>query len=443
MNKLAQEVAKNILCDDPEIEYRIESGIENNRKGFMTIRLEDSKGQPLQQAMIKFRQINHEYHFGCNAFMLDQFQEDEKNTLYRERFSELFNLAVVPFYWSDLEPEDGNPRFGKDSAPIYRRPPVDLVLEFCDEHKITPKGHLLCWHEFLPQWLPENQTEHKKRLEKRIAELAQRYADKIPIWDVTNEALQWNPIKSILMPENHVEESFVMAEKYFPASTKLLYNDGPFVSWDSYHGNYTPLYMLVRHLQNSGRRVSGLGLQYHMFKPAENMIDFSHHFLNQNFIYANMDQYAKLGIPLNVSEITISGNRALGDGDRFQELVTEKLYKIWFSHKATNGIIWWNLVDGTAARARQNTEEGENIHRGGMLNYDMSPKPVYNTIKRLLHKEWVSEGKLQYSDSSVNNFRGFYGEYELEIETNLGSEKHLVNLRSDSKNEITIECGVK
>ena len=52
--------------------------------------------------------------------MAEQFNEAEKNTIYEQKFAELFNLAVVPFYWSDLEPEDGKPRFAKDSPPIKR-----------------------------------------------------------------------------------------------------------------------------------------------------------------------------------------------------------------------------------------------------------------------------------------------------------------------------------
>ncbi len=54
--------------------------------------------------------------------MLDQFSSPEQNKAYREMFTALFNIATLPFYWSDLEPEQGRPRFAKDSPNIYRRP---------------------------------------------------------------------------------------------------------------------------------------------------------------------------------------------------------------------------------------------------------------------------------------------------------------------------------
>lgn len=37
--------------------------------------------------------------------MLDQFSSPEQNKAYREMFTALFNIATLPFYWSDLEPE--------------------------------------------------------------------------------------------------------------------------------------------------------------------------------------------------------------------------------------------------------------------------------------------------------------------------------------------------
>ena len=438
MNLLAKQISRNLLCEDHEIEFRIKNGIETNRKGFGKLKLSDAHGKPIQKADVSFRLIRHEYRFGCNAFMLGQFQETEKNARYEEIFADTFNLAVVPFYWSDLEPEDGKPRFERGSAPIYRRPPTDSVLEFCEKHRITPKGHLLCYHEFVPSWVPIERDNLEARLERRIREIAERYAGKINIWDVANEALQWNPAHGAIMPCNHVEKAFRMAVKYFPESTELLYNDGPWVSWDSYRGDYTPLYMLARHLLMSGLPLRGLGLQYHMFAKTSAMVEWANQFINQRLIFANLDQYAKLGIPINISEITVVGNRDLGDGDKFQELVAEKLYRIWFSHPSTNGIIWWNLVDGTAAYAPLGTEEGENQYRGGLVDFNLTPKPALRALRKLIKNEWTSSGTVAYEDGVENCFQGFYGDYELIIKTNSETVIKTVKLSKNAKNEFEL-----
>lgn len=438
MNELGNALAGNLLRNDPEIEQRITLGIEANRKSFASIELRHANGTPVERAKIWIRQLNHAFHFGCNSFMLEQFSEEDKNRCYEEMFANLFNLAVVPFYWSDLEPEDGATRFVKNSIPIYRRPPPDTVLDFCRRRDIVPKGHLLCWHEFVPAWLKAYGNEIPARLERRIREIAERYGKDIKIWDVANEALQWDALHRY-MPPHHVESAFRIAEKFFPNATRMLYNEGPFVSWANYHGDYSPLYLLVKSLMAQKLKVDGLGLQYHMFTgDFDKVRHWADNFLNPYYLYATMDQYAKLGIPLNVSEISIAGSREFGDGDEFQELVAERLYRIWFSHPAMNGIIWWNLVDGTAAYAPPGSEDGENRYRAGLLNYDLSPKPAYVALSRLINQEWRSNITLEYHHAEISKFHGFFGDYEITIQFDGGVSTHRISLRTDEKNKFSL-----
>ena len=75
--------------------------------------------------------------------MLDEFETEEKNRIYREEFKKYFNIATIPFYWKDLEPERGKPRYAKNSYLVYRRPASDLCLEYCADNVIGPKAHCL------------------------------------------------------------------------------------------------------------------------------------------------------------------------------------------------------------------------------------------------------------------------------------------------------------
>lgn len=439
MNELAQAVAGNLLRDDPESEARIAAGIAANRKGWGRLSLVHPDGTPVTRASVAYRQLGHEYRFGCNAFMLEQFAEAEKNAAYEEAFAALFNLAVVPFYWNAIEPEEGRLRFSRDSAPIYRRPPPDVVLDFCEARGIMPKGHLLFWHTALPDWLPRERPAIARCLERRVRELAERYAGRIPVWDVANEALQWNPILGRTLPDDHVETAFRLAGRYFPETTELLYNEGTLESWGWFHGAYTPLYLLARHLLAAGLPLRGVGLQAHMFRQAGAAGGgWSGLHLDPRFIFAHLDLYARLGVPLNISEITITAHRDLGDGDAFQQQVAEKLYRIWFSHAATNGIVWWNLVDGTAAFAPQNSELGENQYRGGLLNYDLSPKPAYRALQRLIREDWHSAGAFNYTEGGANQFHGFYGDYALTIQTGHGTFDRQIRLSRSAAATFTL-----
>lgn len=411
MNERARHLLRHFLADDPEVEARIQAGTEANRKGYGTIELLDRDGRPVPRATVRLALQRHEYHFGCNLFMLDQFTSAEQNAAYRARFAEIFNLAVVPLYWSDLEPQDGHPRFAKDSPPRYRRPPVDLCLEYCAAQGITPKGHPLLWHLFWPDWLRGTKAEIERRIARRFHEIAERYAGRIPIWDVANEA---QTVNGRLDLDAHVDLAFALAGRYFPGSV-LTYNDDR--RWWDLQGDYSPVYLLVRHLMDRHLGVNALGFQYHMF---EGLLGQADQFMNPRHLFRCLDQYAKLGIPLNLSEISIISRRDLGDGDAFQAAVVERLYRLWFSHAATNGAVWWNLVDGTAAYAPMGTEEGENSLRAGLLNYDLSDKPAFTVLKRLITQEWSTRATLDYVAGARNAFHGFHGTYAVEIETAQG-----------------------
>ncbi|OGV75366.1 MAG: hypothetical protein A3K19_08930 [Lentisphaerae bacterium RIFOXYB12_FULL_65_16] len=436
MNDLAKNIARNLLTDDPEIEGRISRGIEEHRKGSGTIKVVGPDGNPVEGAKVTLRQVRHEFHFGCNAFMIGQFPEAEQNARYEEVFSDLFNLAVVPFYWSDLEPGDGALRFDTNSPPIYRRPPPDLVLEFCDRNGITPKGHPLLWHQFRPNWLSLDELEMQRRIRRRFREIAERYADRIKIWDVCNEAQTMTVgTPKCHMPDNHVELAFELAAEYFPDCIRT-YNDDRM--WYIYSKTYSPVYLLVKSLLERAYKVNALGLQYHMFQSALKDAD---KFMTPSRLFDGLDLYGKLNIPINFSEVSIISRRDLGDGDTFQKLVTEKLYRLWFSHAAVNGIIWWNMVDGTAAYAPLGSEQGENSLRAGLVNYDFTPKPAYTALHDLVTREWRTHARLDYTAGAGNTFRGFYGDYAVTVETDAGTSQHRLKLSKNALNTFTLHLG--
>ena len=90
---------------------RVELDIKRNRMGWCTVFLKDASGAPLKNCEIKIRQKSHDFKFGCNAFKLKNFAEQEKNDAYEEYFKRVFNEAVVPFLWDSTEPEQGKFRF--------------------------------------------------------------------------------------------------------------------------------------------------------------------------------------------------------------------------------------------------------------------------------------------------------------------------------------------
>ena len=436
MNQLAKELSQYLTQPDDEVDFRIQSGIEMYRKGWAKLNIVNAKGEAVKNAAVNYKQLDHDYLFGCNAFMINQFKSIEQNRQYEETFAKVFNHAVIPFYWSDLEPEDGKVRFAAGSKPdIYRRPPPDEVLDFCKRKNITPKGHPLCWHLYHPVWTPRDSALLMERLEQRISEIAARYGKSIKIWDCVNETLTRYPLARNdvpAYPDDYAEQAFHIAQRYLPHA-KLICNDDN--KWWNFQGDYSPVYMLLDRLKEHGCNVGGLGLQYHMFQHLLAEADL---FMNPRVILKMLDLYAKLKVPVNFSEVSIISRRDLGDGDLFQELVTEKLYKLWFSHPVTDSIVWWNLVDGTAAGAPAGSEDGENSLRAGLVNYDFTPKAAYRALDKLINHEWRTNGKLEYADGEANQIHGFFGRYELEVATDTGKVKTEIHLHKNSPNIFTV-----
>ena len=135
---------------------RIRQGVED-RKQWARILVKDRAGNAVPGARLTIEQVSHEFKYGANLFMLDEMETPEKNETYKSIFADTFNMATLPFYWKDLEPTQGKPRFAADSPRVYRRPAPDLCLDFCGRHGITPKLHCLNYDPWTPDWVPREQ----------------------------------------------------------------------------------------------------------------------------------------------------------------------------------------------------------------------------------------------------------------------------------------------
>lgn len=413
----ATTVFKYINEQREETEERVRLNIEQNRKGFATLRVADGKGHPIKGASVHARLIQHEFKHGANLFLLDEMESSEKNRLYKQRFAEAFNLATLPFYWKDVEPEQGKNRYGKDSPRIYRRPAPDLCMEYCTQHGIEPKLHCLNYMNYTPQWVPDDIKTTKRLLEKRFAEIAGRYADAIPGIEVINETLCWNSWNSRLLfrEPDLLEWSFKLAEKYFPHN-ELIINEAAGIYQHYAQGNRMPYYMLVERALRNGARIDTVGTQFHLFFPQKDEEKHLDTFYNPRSLFSVLDHLAMLGKPLQITEITIPAYSDHSEDEQLQAELLRVFYSIWFSHPAMEAIIYWNLVDGYAYGAKPGDMNcGENVYRGGLLRFDLSPKPAYQVLYDLFHKEWHTDVTLETDENGCCRLHGFYGEYALEI----------------------------
>ena len=393
----------------------VNTGIERNRKGYAKLVLKDKDGNPVKNASVKVNQKTHEFKYGANLFMLDELESDEKNELYKKYFADAFNMATLPFYWDDLEPEKGKQRYEKDSPKIYRRPSPDLCIEFCEKNGIEPREHALAYDHFYPKWLKDaSPNEVKAEMERHFREIAERYADKIDTIEVTNE-MYWNGRTTAMYDEDDfLEFAYKLARKYF-THNKLAINEWSAV-WNGEGRITDQYYAYIKNAMYEGAPIDAIGMQFHMFYKKEDELSSTSKVYNPYQLYKIMNRYAKLNKPIQVTEVTIPAYSNSEEDEKIQAEIIKNLYSIWFSHENVEQIIYWNLVDGYAAFAPQgDMESGENYYYGGLIHFDFTPKPSYYMVKNLFQNVWHTEKEIGTNDEGKAEFKGFYGKYDIEI----------------------------
>lgn len=410
------------IVTDSETNKAIQEGIEKNRKGNFVVKTNAKK--------VKVTLKNHKFRFGCNLFMLDEFPDDpNKNVIYRQKFKEVFNLATLPFYWDATEPEEGKTRYEIGSPALYRRPPVDLCIKYCEENNIEPREHALCYDGFFPDWLVDKTVpEIKQYIVKRMQQISRRYADKIPTIEVTNEMF-WDKGKTpIYADPDFMVFCYEQAAKYFPKN-ELCINEWSGDIWNKNPLPWNNYYLIIENLLLKGARVDAIGMQYHMFYNKDDYFKSTRRVYNLRHLIQVMDNFARLKKPFQITEITIPAFTEESADEQAQADIIEQLYSTWFSYPNVEQIIYWNLVDGYAAFTEPgNMTAGENVYRGGLLRFDLSEKPAFQRIKHLVKDVWTTNEQLETKGGAAS-FRGFYGEYEVEAD----GKKCIVNFDKDGK----------
>lgn len=450
---------------NPEVQAKIDDDIEKYRKADAVLELDVL---PAGTA-IKVEQISHDFIFGANIFNFNQLGTEELNRKYKELFGTLFNSASIPFYWKTFEMQPNRPRFKEEFwdtekywnnvkkpklEPHWRRPATDLVVEFCESKGIHLHGHNIIWGNrkwHYPEWIFEqfcpseekeklNQytkeelykltpkqieelapvffKEMKRLFEKRVIELANYYGGRIQSWDVVNESATDYHGQCVtgdamckssygLMPGDYTYNTFKLADKVFPKSVQLFIND--YANNENYANQ-------VKDLLSHGCRIDVMGSQMHLFNPQQ-CLDIADGKLIEppQQVWNKMKTISMAGLPIHLSEITITSP---GDDDRgreIQAIIARNLYRLWFSIKPMMGITWWNVVDGCGAPGEPTIS--------GLFTRNMESKPAFYALDNLINHEWKTNTTVVVDKNSTVRFRGFKGRYRISWKNSAGEEQ--------------------
>jgi len=345
---------------------RFENDIRNWRQRDMAVRVVDAEGAPLAGAEVEIVQTGHDFLFGCNLFAFRRWDSDRRNSLYEKRFRALFNMATVPLYWSATERQRGHPDFGA----------ADAAIRWCREQQIQVRGHPLLWQDTVPRWVEELPPDEIRRaVQAHLRETIDRYRDAVDWWDVIQQPAPPPRVGPVTFDPAEIVRWAADAK---PRGRLLVNGDDP-----------GPLADVTRRMRG-GPKLDGLGLQAHQHQGAWTV----------DIVRRVLDAAAGGDVPLHVSAVTILGSP---ENEAEQAEAVRHFYTAAFAHPKVASITWWDLSDQFAWRNAP----------AGLLRADLSTKPAYQVLDRLLNHLWRTDAMGRSADDGKVTVRAFFGQYRI------------------------------
>jgi GH35 family endo-1,4-beta-xylanase len=363
-----------------------------------TLTVTDAAGKPLANAPISVEMTRHKFLFGCNAYALGSAGDPALEQEYRKRFCDLLNYATLPFYWGSYEPQLGQTR-------------QEIVAEnarWCQSHWLHTKGHPLVWHEIAPKWAMDMPPEEVERLQwERITREVSGFAGLIDRWDVINETAvmprhqpETNPITKLCNRLGRIpliKKVFDLARAANPSATLVL-ND--FNTGEEFQ-------TIIDECLGAGVDFDVIGIQSHMHRG----------YWGRDQVTEVCQKFSRFCKPLHFTEATlVSGALKTDDdwhgphpgwdstpeGEARQAEEAADFYSVLFGHPAVEALTWWDFSDAHAWQGAP----------AGLLHKDMSPKPAYDALMKLIRKEWWTGPLKKKTDPAGKvQFTGFLGDY--------------------------------
>lgn len=218
------------------------------------------------------------------------YQYDIRDTTYDAIFEQEYNVMTAGLFW-----QGGVDHTSRNS---YDFTSADFTVDFGSSHGMEVHGHALVWFDDIPDWVNATPlSEIETVMNEHIDTVVGRYADRIDLWDVVNEAveddgsLRQNHTWYNAMGDDYINKAFIRAHAADPTAV-LRYND---YSMESNEAKYNGVKELLRNLLNNGVPVNALGWQMHV-KPGS---------FDPTILLTRMNEIADLGIDNYITELDV------------------------------------------------------------------------------------------------------------------------------------------
>jgi len=420
---------------------KAEVDIEKNREGNARLTIVDEEGTPILDCAICLQQISHDFLFGVDPMGKYHDFDPRYASLLKEA---RINYSYIVCTWEGVEPNPGDYQWGV--IDDYQNIQAQLDKGF----KLM--GGLALWFyrgsglgdQFCPEYQDDMPfQELKGNIYDHMYTLASRYKGKINTWEINEQNLPWTNVLNLTWNQK-LETYRVFAKAITDANpdANVLYTscalpyefnvsklEGP----EEVAGGISFPEFLGLVLEQ-GIHVDIIGLEF--YYSGANTDGYAPPGLDLVSISDLLDQYSDFGKSIFIRELSAPSTQLPNSSwwhrpwdEETQAEYVGRFYTIAFSKPLVQAIGWSYGV----------SDENSFIITGGLLDADLNPKLSYFALKNLIDS-WTTSGTGITNENGEFEFRGFAGDYDVNIKASSGQSLNTtIHLSEQITSEYTIE----
>ena len=403
---------------DDAIVAGIDARIETYRKGDGTVHVVGAGGYPINGANISVTQTRHGFQFGCTRHWLTEKRVSQPWTIpridaYEARWKELFNMAILGFFWANCEGTNGV----FEDAFIQQ-----YAIDWAESMDADMKGVAMLYASgMIPGWVNSiDPNTVKARFLAYITHVVTTFGNKIKQWEIVDEL-------ALSYPANSVNQTSAALTNLYKREGVVnliweVYNTlkaiDPTASLEINDYNINELYFsLIEQLKlGNVYPFDAIKIQSHMQEDI----------WSAQKLYWALDKLSTYNTNLHMSEISLfSGKptytgtnitdwKTSTAGEAAQAIEAERFLKLAFSHRYVKSISYWDLSDYMAWGSEKSTT-GAGSWARGLLRPDMTKKPAFDVVHDLIKNQWWTITSGITAGLGNYMFRGFAGTYDVAV----------------------------
>jgi endo-1,4-beta-xylanase len=228
----------------------------------------------------------------------------------------------------------------------------DALVAFGERNHIKVRGHTLCWHESVPEWIkqPDNAKDARSLFVEHIQTVCRHFAGRMHSWDVVNEAIlpkDGRPDglrKSFWFEQvgpDYIDLAFRTARAADPHAL-LTYNDYG-VEYDSEEDatRRKLILDLLRGMKERGVPIDAVGIQSHIKAAQPYAIGKG--------LTEYMESIRQMGLQIYLTELDVNEDDIKPDDVAARDAEIAKTYRqfldVALANPAVKLVLTWDISD--------------------------------------------------------------------------------------------------